>query len=139
MILYVLDTDTLTLWQQGHPLISQRVAARPPGTVAITIISVEEQFLGWHTRILRAKQPDEMARVYQRFTDTTRFVAQVPILSLTLPALQRYAQLKELKLKVGRQDLRIAAIALEESATVVTCNLRDFKLVPQLTIVDWSQ
>ena len=42
------------------------------------------------------------------------------------------------KIRVGTQDLRIAAIALSLSSTVVTRNFRDFEKVPDLKIVDWS-
>ena len=45
MISHLLDTDTLTLFQHGHPKVSARCAVAPPGTLAITIISMEEQFL----------------------------------------------------------------------------------------------
>src|SRR5579875_3082378 len=44
--LYVLDTDTPTLFQHGHVIVTRRCAARPPGEVAITVISVEEQLEG---------------------------------------------------------------------------------------------
>jgi hypothetical protein len=47
MITHLLDTDTLTLFQHGHPKVSARCASAPLGSVGITVISVEEQFLGW--------------------------------------------------------------------------------------------
>jgi tRNA(fMet)-specific endonuclease VapC len=50
----------------------------------------------------------------------------------------RYLTLAGLRLNVGKMDLRIAAITLENGATVVTRNTRDFSRVPNLTVVDWS-
>jgi tRNA(fMet)-specific endonuclease VapC len=47
--------------------------------------------------------------------------------------------LRQLKLNVRKMDLRIAAVVLEQNATLVTRNARDFKQVPGLTFVDWSQ
>jgi tRNA(fMet)-specific endonuclease VapC len=52
--------------------------------------------------------------------------------------MQRHATLIRSRLNVGSFDLKIAAIALEYQATVVTRNVRDFGRVPGLTIVDWS-
>jgi len=40
---------------------------------------------------------------------------------------------------LGNMDLRIAAIVLVEKAILVTRNLRDFKRVPGLEIVNWAQ
>ena len=42
------------------------------------------------------------------------------------------------ELNVKHNDLRIAAIALELGATVVTRNRRDFSRVPGLLIEDWA-
>jgi tRNA(fMet)-specific endonuclease VapC len=53
-------------------------------------------------------------------------------------AMQRFEELRKQKIKIGRTDLRIAATVLEQGTTLVTENIRDFKLVPGLKIVSWS-
>jgi tRNA(fMet)-specific endonuclease VapC len=58
MSLYVIDTDILTLYQNGQPTVCQHVAAHQPSELAITVITVEEQTLGRLTQIRRARQPD---------------------------------------------------------------------------------
>ncbi len=134
----VLDTDSLSLWQHGHPILSQRVAAQPPTELAITVITVQEQLDGWHTQLARAKQREQLARVYQRLAANVRFVARLQILTFTEPAILRYESLRALHLNVGKMDLRIAAIVLESGATLVTRNRRDFQRIPGLPIEDWS-
>ena len=53
-------------------------------------------------------------------------------------AIQRFEQLRKQKIRIGRTDLRIAAVVLEHGVTLVTENLRDFKQVPRLKIVSWA-
>ena len=139
MISHLLDTDMLTLFQHGHPKVSARCALAPPGSLAITIISVEEQFLGWYTRARQAKRDDEIASAYDRMTEFAVFIKQLPIVSFTAEAIQEYRQLKVLRLNVGKKDLCIAAIGRELSATIVTANLSDFRRVPGLAVEDWSR
>ena len=49
-----------------------------------------------------------------------------------------YASLASQKIRIGTQDLRIAAIALSVEGIIVTRNQRDFGKVPNLMIEDWS-
>jgi tRNA(fMet)-specific endonuclease VapC len=65
-------------------------------------------------------------------------LARWRILPYTESAIARLAQLKALRLNVRLMDLRIAAIALENSAVVATRNRRDFSRVPGLGVEDWS-
>jgi tRNA(fMet)-specific endonuclease VapC len=139
MSLWVLDTDTLTLFQYGHPIVCQHCALHPPTQVAIAVISVEEQFLGWYTRVRRAKARDEIAKGYEGLTRFAAFISRVQIFSFTEPAILRYEQLQGLKLNVGKKDLRIASITLELGATLVTRNVQDFQRIPGLALEDWTR
>ena len=49
-----------------------------------------------------------------------------------------FRNLRGQKIRIGTQDLRIAAIALAHDATVVTRNRQDFAFVPLLKTQDWS-
>jgi tRNA(fMet)-specific endonuclease VapC len=138
MSLYVLDTDTLQLYQDGHPLVLSRVQAVAPDSRAISVISVEEQLSGWYTVLRQAKGPQRLAWAYQRLAAVVRFLSAVQIIDFDEPAIQRYEQLRKSKLRVRKMDLRIAAITLERDATLVTRNVRDFQPIPGLRIEDWS-
>jgi tRNA(fMet)-specific endonuclease VapC len=138
MMRYVFDTDTLTLYQEGHPDVCRKVIAHHPAELATTIISVEEQLSGWFTMLRRAKDRATLARTYQRLTDTVSFLVQIPILSFTELAIGRFEALRHMKLNIGNMDLRIASIVLEEGSILVTRNLRDFRRVPGLLSEDWS-
>jgi tRNA(fMet)-specific endonuclease VapC len=137
MSLFVLDTDALSLWQR-NPVIAAQLAAHATDQIAITIITVQEQLDGWHSRLPRAKTPEETSDLYRRLADTVRFLSRVPILLFTVAAIDRYVHLQKQKLNIGKMDLRIASIALEHHATVVTRNTRDFSRIPGLIIEDWS-
>ncbi len=139
MSLYLLDTDTVSLYQHGHPRVYTAVADHPSNVVVISVMTVEEQLSGWYSELRRAKKAPMLAAIYQRMAKTVRFYAALPILSFTEPAIARYEDFKRRKIRIGKTDLRIAAIALEHDAVLVTRNSRDFKQIPGLTIEDWSK
>lgn len=137
-MLYVFDTDLLTLYEAGHPEVSRRVATHPAEQLATTVITVEEQLSGWFTLLRRGGGHEKMARVYRRLAETVNFLGQIRIIPFTESAMNRFESLKGTRLNIGNMDLRIAAIALEEEAILVTRNTRDFRRVPGLVIEDWS-
>ena len=139
MSLYIFDTDVLSLLQYNHPKVMQQCVAHFYDDLAITIISVEEQLAGWYSRLRQAKTPDDLAEQYHRMTETVEMLRQFDVITFAKTDILRYQQLAALKLGVGKSDLRIAAIALEHNAVVVTRNRRDFQRVPGLAIEDWSQ
>ena len=53
-------------------------------------------------------------------------------------AVAEFQRLWITRLRIGTMDLKIAAIALANDATLVTRNRIDFEKVPGLRIEDWS-
>jgi hypothetical protein len=44
--LFVIDTDTLSLYERDHERVKARIDAKPAPKVAIAVITVEEQLSG---------------------------------------------------------------------------------------------
>jgi tRNA(fMet)-specific endonuclease VapC len=139
MSLFVLDSDTLSLLQNGHPEIAARAASRAADEISIAVITVEEALRGWYSLVRKAKKPRQLAIAYDRLAHSVSFLAPIRILSFNEAAIARFQQLMKAKLHVRANDLRIAAIALEHRAIVVTRNVRDYVVVPELVVVDWSK
>jgi len=138
MSLFVLDTDVLSLYYHGDPIVVCSIDTQPASALAISVMTVDEQLTGWYTLTRRARRPVEIAQAYSHLADAVVRLARWRILPYTESAIARVAQLKALRLSVGLMDLRIAAIALEHGAIVVTRNRRDFSRIPGLSIEDWS-
>jgi tRNA(fMet)-specific endonuclease VapC len=136
---FVLDTDTLTLAQFGHHKIVARMATHPESQIHVNVVSFQEQIQGWLGRFKNMNSPSKMADWYGRLV-TRMFLVwrRFPLLGFSEPAILRFEQFRSLRLNVGLMDLRIAAIAVENSLTLVTRNQTDFSRVPGLTTEDWS-
>jgi tRNA(fMet)-specific endonuclease VapC len=136
---YILDTDHLTLLQRNHPAVISRFTALPPEVMAATVVSAMEQVRGRLAQIHRAKTASEVVKAFARFQEALTFYRTVPVLPYDEAAATHFARLRHvLQHRPGTQDLRIAAIALSRSATLVTRNQRDFQSIAGLPLEDWS-
>lgn len=138
MTKWVLDTDHVSLLQRGHPVVVSKVSAVNPAEIAVTVITIVEQMYGRLDVINRAKSKQELVTAYALLKETFNLLSQANIIDFNEAAFDTYNELLKQKIRVGTQDLRIAAIALSLNATVVTRNFKDFQKVPNLKIVDWS-
>jgi tRNA(fMet)-specific endonuclease VapC len=66
------------------------------------------------------------------------FYQTVQVLPYNDEAATKFEQLRQQKIRIGAQDLRIAAIVLSHQATLITRSTRDFSRVPDLSLADWS-
>ncbi|MEO0886709.1 MAG: type II toxin-antitoxin system VapC family toxin [Cyanobacteria bacterium J06648_10] len=138
MTLYILDSDHLSLHQRGHEPLGKRLLATPPNQIAITATSAEELVRGRLSQIRRASKPQKRVYAYYWFTQTLDFLHGFTVLSYDAQAEARFQSLLDQKIRIGSQDLKIAAIALSKKATVVTRNRQDFERITGLLLEDWS-
>lgn len=136
---YILDTDHISLILRNHPRVIANVSLYP---ITVTIIIVQELFNGWMGKINDPSAIHNLPQLYSKLSITVKYLQTIEILDFTPETDHLLKQLlKEnppLRKNRLQKDMRIAAIALSLNATVVTCNQRDFSLVPRLSIVDWT-
>ena len=53
-------------------------------------------------------------------------------------AAMQFEQLQKQHIRIGTMDLKIAAIAIANNATLLSRNLKDFSKVPGLKVEDWA-
>jgi tRNA(fMet)-specific endonuclease VapC len=137
--MYLLDTDYMSLIQRGGPdgkTIFQRLitANRPLST---TVVTYEEQMRGWLDLIARATKFDTQVRGYQLLHQHTLNYQKVIIAPFDAPAIATYQQLRKTYPRLGKMDLKIAAIVMTQQATLLTRNHQDFGQIATLQSEDW--
>ena len=139
MTLYILDTDSVTFQQAGREPVLRRLARVPADAVYTTVITLREQLRGRLAEIDRTAEGPSLVRAYERLQATLLYFCRINVLPFTTAAAVRLADLREQGVRIGTQDLRIAAIVLSANGVLVTSNRRDFDRVPDLVVEDWNQ
>lgn len=138
MSLYVLDTDHVSLAQRSHSGLLRRLGATPPSDLATTMITVEEQLRGWLKLIRRVRRGPPLIVAYKSLHDTLTYFRGLRLLDFDEEASKRFESLLGSKIRVGTQDMRIAATVLSVDGVLLTRNYRHFALIPGLRLEDWT-
>ena len=137
--MFVLDTDSITHEQEAHPVLSEKVRTTPREFLFTTSVTVEEQVKGRLAYIHRFRDsPQRIALGHDDLVNTVLYYRNWSILRYDEDADAIVRGLRKQRVRIGSQDLRIAAIALKYAYTLVTSNRRDFVQVPNLNIDDWT-
>jgi tRNA(fMet)-specific endonuclease VapC len=137
----VLDTDHLSLLQHADSEVAQRLANRLADAgerVATTVVTYEEQTRGWFAYLARSSAISHQLEAYRRLKLHLDAYAETPVLPFDEMAAAEYLRLQRSKVRIGAFDLKIAAIVLSRSATLLSRNLADFRRVRGLKVEDWS-
>ncbi|HAN75951.1 MAG TPA: nucleic acid-binding protein, partial [Planktothrix sp. UBA8402] len=138
MSLWVLDTDHITLFENQHPVVIQRVMETDPDEITVTIITVEEQMKGWLNAIQQSSQSNRLIWGYKGLQDGLKFFQTIQVLDFDQDAYNCYIELVRQKVRIGTRDLRIAATVISKNGILVTRNRQDFERIPGLRFEDWS-
>ena len=130
----LLDTDVISNLMRTVPsaTLVRRLAAAAPEEQFTTSITVGELVYGAY----RSRRTDEILRRLEE-----RVWPNVTILSFDRSAAEVHAEvrarLERLGTRLPEPDLRIAAIALVHSLTLITGSVRHFGRVPDLAVENW--
>jgi predicted nucleic acid-binding protein len=128
--LKLLDTDTCIAILRGNATVIERRAATSDD-VATTWITAAELYYGAAKSAAAAKN---RALV-------TSFLTTLPVLGLEDASVQVFGEAKAILERQGQRladaDLFIGAIAVVQSATVVTGNVRHYERIPGVSVENW--
>lgn len=141
MNLRLLDSDHMSILRRGGANalnLQMRLDALPDEEVVTCIVVYEEQMRGWMAEIARMQTGARFVAPYASLATTLEIYCGMIVLPFDDRAAQIFDDLKRQPVHIGTQDLKIAAIALANNATVLTRNTQHFAKVPNIKHEDWS-
>src|SRR4051812_19529458 len=122
MFRYLFDTDHLTLNDLGHAQVTQRLAQEPQGTVATSAVTIEECLRGRLASVSQARSGADRIQSYDALIASLRMLRLWYVVPFDQACEDQFRLLRSQKIRIGTQDLKIAAIALANNLIVVTRN-----------------
>lgn len=139
--MHLLDTDHMSVLRRGGAeslRLELRLGALPDEDIVTCIVVYEEQMRGWMAEAARMQSGTQFILPYQALAANLSVYCALTVLLFDSRAAAHFDELRRQKIRIGTQDLKIAAIALANDATLLTRNARDFAHVPSLKFEDWT-
>jgi tRNA(fMet)-specific endonuclease VapC len=132
---YMLDTDTCSyIMRRSHDALLKRLAKVPVSDVCISVITKSELLFGVEVSPKR-KQDEAALAAFLRYVEVLDFPDEA---SLHYAKIRANLKDRGSKIKLGANDLFIAAHARSLGLTLVTNNTREFKRVRGLSLDNWT-
>ncbi len=138
----LLDTDHLSIVVNRNAVEHNALVSRlddSEDSLGVPVICVEEQCQGWLAKIHRARDVHHQIAAYERLTNLFHFFEDWEIIPFQTADADAFLRFRKQKVRIGSQDLKIAAIAVTHNALLLSANLRDFRQVPGLRVESWLQ
>ena len=139
--MYILDTDHVSFIQrngrEGKNILTKLAKLENP-EVAVTIVTYEEQVRGRLLYLSRAKTLEEQVLAYQGLEQLVLDYQSIVIVPFNRIGVLEYQRLRKSYPRLGKMDLKIAAITLTKKAILLTRNGSDFRQIKELQVEDWS-
>lgn len=140
-MIYLLDTDHLSEIVKesflGKRLDRKLDELDEFERVTASIISYEEMLRGWLAEIHGTIKGKPQVPLYEKLFQVLDSFKEWTVLKWDDKTAEVYAGLVKQRLGVKTMDLKIAAIAIQNDATLLSRNLKDFMRVPGLVVEDW--
>ena len=94
-VLYILDTDHITLLQRNHPTVVSRLLSQPPEVIAVTVVSAMEQIRGRLAQIHHARTAPQVVNAFAHFQEALHFYRTLPVLPYDEAAAAQFAHLRQ--------------------------------------------
>ncbi len=134
---YVLDSDTVSAIRRGHQGVQRRLALIPAEYVFLNVVSAFENLRGWFAQVNQQQPIERLVQAFNGILWTLSYYGQSQVLPYDMAAATKYEELRRQHRRLGRDDLRIAAITLVQNAILVTQNVRDFAAIEGLHVENW--
>ena len=125
---YLLDTDWVIHYLNGHPTITQRLGELYTDGLAISVVSLAELYEG----VYYSRDPQRDEELLENF------LASITLLSIDEETCKIFGKergrLRATGKTIGDFDLLIGSLALQHHLTLLTNNRRHFEVITGLTL-----